>query len=310
MSSPPRRAASLRRATLQGGTSAPATSATSGTRVSRHLGAVVGNRFRIDSLLARGSSSNVSRAVDLTTGETVALKVVAMDNDRNARRRFLREVGAMARLEHPGLVRVLAYGATLEGDAYLAMELAPGKTLRARMAGRKGIAPRDGVRILTPIAAALDAIHDARLVHRDVCPENIVVDDDGEARLVDFGAAYSWHDQGERLTADGALVSSPIYMPPEVAAGLVPSRAWDVYSLAVILFEIIAGAPPFSGYGLEVIEAKMQRPAPALATVRGSLVTLPVELALARALDRKPGARPRTASDLVTEVRAALDAGH
>lgn len=270
---------------------------------------LVASRFRVEALLARGDTSTVARAIDVRTGEPVALKVISMLGDGRARQRFLREVEAMSRVRHPGLVEVKAYGALLDGDAYLATELVTGPTLRDLMKARPPLSPREGAHLLRPVAGALDELHDAGLVHRDVSPDNILVDDRGVGRLVDFGAAYATHDTGKRLTERGTLVGSPVYLAPEAAAGLTPTRAWDVYSLAVVLFEITAGALPFRGVGLDVLAAKLRNPAPALSTVRGSLVTIPVELAIARGLDRRPAGRPRTATDLIDAVEAALGAG-
>ncbi len=206
--------------------------------------------YRIERELGRGGMGVVYEAVDTRTDERRALKVLPPDLARGTRaKRFEREFELMKRLEHPGVARVFDYGADDTG-AWYAMELLPGPTLGDRI---RGGAPLDEVvRHIARIARALDAAHDAGIVHRDVKPENVMLASDGEARLVDFGIARDL-DAAERLTRTHALVGTPLFMAPEQLLGKPVDGRVDTYALGAILYATIAGRPFRQGPNVDAV---------------------------------------------------------
>src|SRR5687768_1818951 len=183
-------------------------------------------------------------------GSHVAIKLV-LGNNAEAAARFLREAKATARVRHPNIVAVSDYGEREDGGAYLVMELLDGQTLAER--AKRGIAQELALDIATQIADALAAAHAAGIVHRDLKPSNVFLVDDAAARsgvrvkLLDFGIAKASTDVA--MTATGALVGTPLYMAPEQCTsrlGEIDHRT-DLYALGVVLYEMLAGRPPFPG---------------------------------------------------------------
>ena len=210
---------------------------------------VINNRYRLENRLGRGGMAEVWLAHDLLLDRDVAIKILFPEHaiDPNFVERFRREAQAVAGLNHPNIVNVYDWGQS--GNTYfMAMEYVQGRTL-AEVVRRQGkINQRGAATVGAAIADALAYAHRNNVVHRDIKPANILVGDDGSIKVVDFGIARALdaaHDSG--LTQDGAVVGTATYFSPEQARGEVPDQRSDIYSLGIVLYELLAGQPPFSG---------------------------------------------------------------
>ena len=267
-------------------------------------------RYTIDRELGRGGMATVWLARDLSHERLVALKVIhpelagAIGIDR-----FVREVRLTARLQHHNIVPVLESGTVNAEDGsrlpWYTMPYIEGESLRSRLR-REGQLPVDAaLRIAQEVAAALHAAHQQGIVHRDIKPENVLLAHGG-TYVVDFGVAKALTGTGEdRLTATGLSIGTPAYMSPEQASALDVDARSDQYSLGCVLYEMLAGEPPFTGPTAQAIIARRYaEPARPLRPVR-STVPIPVESALLRALERSPVDRFESAA----KFAAALTAG-
>ena len=202
--------------------------------------------YRILSLLGRGGMADVYRAEDERLGREVALKAVPPEFARDPERveRFEREVRAAARLSHPNIVTVHEFGQGA-GQHFYTMELMPGGDLKARIREHpEGMPPSEVRAIAAAIARALDYAHKRGYVHRDVKPENILFWEDGTPQLTDFGIARAMGSE-TGITDTGMIIGSPHYMSPEQAQGLEVDGRSDLYSLGVVLYEMLTGRLPF-----------------------------------------------------------------
>ena len=226
-----------------------------------HLG-----HYRIVGLLGRGGMADVYRAEDERLGREVALKAVPPEYTRDPERveRFEREVRAAARLTHPNIVTVYEFGQGA-GQHFYAMTLMSGGDLKARIrAHPEGMPPAEVRAVAAAVARALDYAHQRGLVHRDVKPENILFAEDGTPQLTDFGIARAM-SSGTRMTATGMSIGSPHYMSPEQARGQTVDRRSDLYSLGVVLYEMLTGRVPFDAADtLAVAYAHVNDPVPEL----------------------------------------------
>jgi class 3 adenylate cyclase/ABC-type oligopeptide transport system substrate-binding subunit/streptogramin lyase len=261
--------------------------------------------YRIERLLGEGGTGAVYLAIDESLDRPVALKLLPLElsRDERFRKRFLREARTAAGLEHPGIVPIYAAGEA-DGQLYLAMRHVGGADLR-RILERDGrLEPERAIRILAPVAEALDAAHSQGLVHRDVKPGNILVEEDDRAFLADFGLAKHAATVNS-LSREGAFSGTIDYIAPEqIEGGEVDGRA-DVYALACVLFESLTGRPPFEREtDVAVVFAHLKDPPPALSTLRPEL-PVELDLVLARGMAKDPDDRYRTASELVADARVA-----
>jgi len=268
----------------------------------RLLGPLEGSTFagyRIDSLVGRGGMGVVYRARDLALDRPVALKLIAPElaQDERFRTRFLRESRLAAALDHPHVVPIHEAGEH-EGQLYLAMRFVEGEDLKTRLERESAVAPARAVAVLAEIADALDAAHRRGLVHRDVKPANVLLDEDGHAYLTDFGITKQ---VGDASTGTGGLVGTLDYLAPEqIRGGEVDGRA-DCYALGCVLYECLTGTPPFRRETeAETLWAHMQDPAPPL---RGEPALDPV---LAKALAKDADQRYATCGDFLAAASSAL----
>ena len=257
--------------------------------------------YRILSLLGRGGMADVYRAEDERLGREVALKAVPPEFARDPERieRFQREVRAAAGLDHPGIVTVYEFGQG-EGQHFYTMSLMRGGDLKDRIrAHPEGMSPDEARRVVAAVAQALDYAHRRGFVHRDVKPENILFDEEGRPQLTDFGIARAM-ESGTRMTATGMSIGSPHYMSPEQAQGLQVDGRSDLYSLGVVLYEMLTGRLPFeAGNTLAVAYAHVNNPVPELPVALGEWQPV-----LDRLLAKSPGDRYGSAGELAQVLGA------
>ena len=241
----------------------------------------------------------VYSAWDPVVSRTVAVKAIKSEyltpeTSPEYLGRFRREAQAAGGLNHPAVVRVYDVG-----DGYLVMEHVEGRTLQQLIREKGRIEPEAVLRLLAPVADAVDLAHRAGIVHRDIKPANIMVQPDGRPKLMDFGVAHIPHSV---MTTAGEILGSPTYMSPEQIAGLDVTGRSDVYSLAVVAYEMLTGQPPFQGTTItQVIHRVIHDLAP---PPRRWNADLPVRYddVFARALAKDPAGRFATAGDLVTAL--------
>jgi serine/threonine-protein kinase len=230
------------------GTPVPAEPAAEGDHVRAALEAKLHAQYRIVRLLGRGGMGAVYLARDLALDREVAIKVLKADSSaREVQEQLRREARTAARLSHPNVVPLHAFG-ELEGMPYFVMGYVRGESLAARLRRDGRLPEEDARRILADLADALQHAHRQGVVHRDVKPDNVLLDDDsGRALLTDFGVARALGGS-ETLTAAGKVVGTPSYMSPEQAAGRadIDGRS-DIYSLGVMAYAMLSGRLPFEG---------------------------------------------------------------
>ena len=266
--------------------------------------------FRIDSLIGQGAVGSVYLAEDVQNSKPAALKLLGDELAQNERfrQRFLRESDLAASLDHPHVVRTLAAGEAEDGRLYLAMEYIDGSDLREVLRREGTLDPSRTLDIVGQIADALDAAHEAGLIHRDVKPGNVLVAErDGREHvyICDFGLARHVSSVSS-LTGDRGFVGTIDYVPPEqIAGGAIDGRA-DVYSLGCVLFECLAGARPFERESeLSVVFAHLNEPPPRLSDF-GSDLPRAFDDVFRAALAKSPDERYATCGKLVAAARAAL----
>jgi tetratricopeptide (TPR) repeat protein len=265
------------------------------------------NQYQLERELGQGGMATVYLARDLRHDRLIALKVLRPDLAATlGPERFLREILTAARLEHPHILSVHDSGETA-GLLWYTMPYVQGESLRDRLRREVQLPVEEAVRLTREVAEALDYAHAEGIVHRDVKPENILLSG-GHARVADFGLAKAVSVAGgEQLTGTGLVVGTPAYMSPEQAAGdgELDGRA-DLYSLGCVLYEMLAGEPPFTGPTAQAIIAKrMAAPPPRIRTVRTSIPEA-VDLAVARALSPVPADRFATAAQFVAALERTV----
>jgi serine/threonine-protein kinase len=267
-----------------------------------YLQAELSNTYSLGRELGQGGMARVFLARDVRHDREVAFKVLRADHaDAIGAERFLTEIRVCARLQHPHIVTVLDSGETA-GLLWFTMPFVEGESLRKRLERETRLPVSEAVRIAQEVALALDYAHRHGVVHRDVKPENILLSD-GQALLADFGVGLVSKSDQSRLTVTGATIGTPMYMSPEQASGNpdVDGRS-DIYSLATVLYEMLAGEPPFAGPTAEATLARRftEDPTP-LREIRES-VPDNVEEATAKALARTPADRFATAADFAAAL--------
>ena len=258
--------------------------------------------YRIEAQLGQGGMGRIYRAADAVL-RAVALKVIRPEHaaDETFRRRFQRETSAALAVEHPHVVPVLGAGEH-EGTRYLATAYVDGGALDFRLA-QGPLALEAAVTLCLHVASGLRALHNAGLVHRDVKPANILLDRSGCAYVTDFGLAKT--RDASVLTRPGFAVGSLHYMAPEQARAEEVGPATDVYGLGCVVFECLAGRPPFAGRrGMDVLDAHINEPPP---DPCGGLDGAPDGLswAVLRALAKDPAERPPTTTSYARMVQVA-----
>ena len=226
------------------------------------VGTLLDGRYRVDAQIASGGMSTVYRGLDARLDRPVALKVMdpRYAGDREFLVRFQREARAIARLKDPGLVAIYDQGLDARYP-YLVMELIDGGTLRELLRERGPMPPHAMVAVLRGVLSGLGVAHRAGLVHRDLKPENVLISEDGEVKLVDFGLVRAIADAG--ITSTSVILGTAAYLSPEQVAGRQTGPRSDVYAAGVVAFELLTGKTPFSGdTALAVANQRLDRDVP------------------------------------------------
>jgi serine/threonine protein kinase/ketosteroid isomerase-like protein len=280
---------------------------------SRPGGRMIADKYRLDRLLGRGGMGAVYAGTHVELDRPCAIKLLLSDftSDADALERFRREARAAARLNHPNVADTYDYGVLTDGGAYIVMELVEGQTLREYMDAAGDIPIAEAAEIGRQVANGVDAAHRSGIVHRDLKPSNIILTRDHQeqlqAKVVDFGVAKlkEYSTTGGGLTASGSLIGTPRYMSPEQCSGHTTDGRSDIYSMGVILFEMLAGQPPFDAPSATAIAVKhIQQPPPFLKELRPD-APLELEQFLRQVLDKDPDKRPQSAADFARELSDA-----
>jgi serine/threonine-protein kinase len=273
------------------------------------VGALLDGRYRVESAIATGGMSTVYRGLDIRLDRPVALKVMdaRYAGDHQFITRFQREARAIARLKHPGLVGIYDQG----NDAahpFLVMELVEGGTLRELLVERGPMPPHAVVAVLRPVLGGLAVAHRAGLVHRDIKPENVLISDDGEVKLVDFGLVRASAEAG--ITSTSVILGTAGYLSPEQVLGQPTGPRSDVYAAGVMAFELLTGTTPFTGdNALAVANQRLDRDVPPPSSLIDG-VPPQFDALIARATARDPQDRFADAAemdDALESVAAELE---
>jgi len=278
------------------------------------VGSVFAEQYEIEKFLGAGGVGTVFIARHLTLDRQVALKIFSKRvlQDEAAHRRFLRERQTMASLDHPNIVRALAAGISSDGLAYISQELISGEGLDKLLDRERRLDPVAHVSIFQDIFSALIFAHGKGIIHRDIKPSNIIVNELGQAKLVDFGLAKSLiPDEGKEtnLTQTGLLIGSPAYISPEQAKGSSTDHRTDIYSLAILLYRCLAGKELFSAEtSMEMMYKQLnEKPPPLGSVMSGSLNTVTINKVLLKALQKNPEARYQSVQDFSADFFEAIE---
>ncbi|HSN97508.1 MAG TPA: serine/threonine-protein kinase [Candidatus Nanopelagicales bacterium] len=280
------------------------------------VGKVLNGKFKINSMLATGGMGTIYRGEQLPLGRPVAVKVLipnvtSRQLDPNFHKRFFLEASILAKLQHPNIVTVFDYGRMedAEGERYfMAMEFLEGETLFRRVRRMGRLPPQDAMRIAKQIARGLREAHKQGVVHRDLKPSNIMLcsgeDGDEAVKILDFGLVKVLSDDSEELTQQGAFLGSPRFMSPEqISHGKVDLRT-DMYSLGIILYQMLCGKVPFeSDKSIQILMAHLQQPVPRMKERNPEVeVPEPLEALVMRCLSKDPDGRPSTMDAFVQQL--------
>lgn len=275
------------------------------------IGRTIEGRYRIDSLIGLGGMGSVYRVTRLLIGDEVAMKILHTERvaDPHVGERFRREAQAAARLKHPNAVSIYDFGVTSDGLQYLVMELLEGLSLRQIIKRQGPLSPAVAAEITVQVCAALDEAHQRHIVHRDIKPDNIIINSTISGlrvKVLDFGIAKLRDDVASHLTQTGSVMGTPHYMSPEQCLGEELDSRADIYSMGIVLYEMLCGRVPFnSPVSTAVVVQHVNQPPPSLRTINPG-ISAQVEAVVFHALEKQRDARPPTASALARELIAAV----
>ncbi len=268
------------------------------------IGREIGGRYRLEAPLGEGGMATLWRAVDQQLDREVAVKILRpqYSADPGFAGRFRQEARAAASLSHPNIVSVYDYGTDPDGETqYIVMELVNGQDLAAILRERGRISTDDAVQVAIAVASALEAAHRRGIVHRDVKPGNILITDEGDVKVTDFGIARAVAEAS--MTVTGTTLGSVHYFSPEQARGDEVTGRSDVYALGIVLYEMLTGRRPFEGDSAAGVALKRLTDDPPRPLVAGVPLPPGLEAVLRRALEREPARRFPDAGSFAEALR-------
>jgi beta-lactam-binding protein with PASTA domain len=272
---------------------------------------VLGERYEIGGVLGRGGMAEVHRGRDLRLGREVAVKVLRNDlaRDPSFQVRFRREAQAAASLNHPAIVAVYDTGedrTPMGATPYIVMEYVEGETLRDVLRREGHLSPERAMSLSADICGALDFSHRNGIVHRDVKPGNVMITPQGAVKVMDFGIARAVSDSAATMTSTAAVIGTAQYLSPEQARGEGVDARSDVYSLGCLLYELVTGAPPFTGDSPVAVAYQHVREDPRLPSSINPQVPAELDAILLKAMSKNPANRYQSAADMRNDLLRAL----
>ncbi|MSO34350.1 MAG: Stk1 family PASTA domain-containing Ser/Thr kinase [Candidatus Nanopelagicaceae bacterium] len=275
--------------------------------MSELIGEIIDGRYQLTRVVGSGGMATIYAAIDLRLDRQVAVKVMHshLAQDEQFVSRFIREAKAAASLSHPNIVAVLDQGWNQGGApcVFIVMELIEGATLRDYIIEQGALSAERALSIITPVASALAAAHKLGIVHRDIKPENILVSKEGRIKIADFGLARGAL-LGNTMTAESSVILGSVsYLSPEqVQRGVADARS-DIYSLGIVLFEILTGQKPYQGEDpVQVAIKHVNERVPAPSTIKPGL-SIEIDQLVLSTTDIDPDKRPRDAAILLEKLR-------
>jgi serine/threonine protein kinase/Tol biopolymer transport system component len=272
------------------------------------------SHYRVVEKLGEGAMGVVYLAEDTHLGRHVAIKFLTDDQDHHYRARFLREARAVSMLSHPHIAIIHDYGETPAGQPFIVMEYIKGETL-SELLNKSALTITQAVQIIEAVAEALGAAHAHGIVHRDIKPTNVLVNEDGDVKVVDFGLVKQLHDDEApqfyydantllTRTASNIIVGTPLYLSPEQATGADVDARSDLFAIGALLYECLAGRPAFSGGSVLEIGAQIIHFNPPPPSSMNNRVPLELDRITLKALAKKREARYQSAGELVADLKA------
>jgi eukaryotic-like serine/threonine-protein kinase len=276
------------------------------------LGTLLGGRYRLDAQIGRGGMSTVYRAFDTVLERPVAIKLMHRETaaDSDQLERFRREARSVAQLNHPQIVTVIDAGEESSADQrqpgspYIVLEYVDGETLKDLIRREGPLEISQAIAYAIEIARALGAAHERQIVHRDVKPQNVLIGAEGGAKITDFGIARTLTEEG--LTMDGRVLGTTDYVSPEQALGQPVTGQSDLYSLGVVLYEMLTGEVPFRGESPVAVAMKHVREELPDVQLRRPEVSAATAAALERAVDKDLSRRYPDAASMASELEEVL----
>lgn len=278
------------------------------------IGRTIAAKYRLDAVIGTGGMGAVYRATRLLIGDQVAIKLLHQEHvsEAQASERFRREAQAAARLKHTNAVSIYDFGVTDDGPAYLVMELVEGQSLRRVIKEQGPLTPAAAAEILNQVCAALDEAHRHQIVHRDLKPDNIMVNPKItglQVKVLDFGIAKVRDVAASYLTQSGSVLGTPHYMSPEQCLGEELDNRSDIYSLGVVLYEMLAGVVPFNALNSTAVVVQHVNNPPLPLRGINLNISPAVEAAVLHALAKRREDRPQSARAFAAEFSSAVASG-
>jgi len=268
-------------------------------------GTIIDGRYRVSSRLGSGGMADVYLAQDTLLGRQVALKLLhhRFAEDQEFVERFRREASSAAGLSHPNVVAVFDRG-EWDGTYYIAMEYLPGRSLKAVVREHGALSPQDATDIVVQILLATRFAHKRGIIHRDIKPHNVILDEEGRAKVTDFGIARAGASD---MTLTGSIMGTAQYLSPEQAQGHAVSESSDLYAVGVVLYELLTGRVPFEGESPVTVALKQVSVEPTPPSALNPAVTPALEAVVMRSLAKEPAARFANADEFIAALQQARE---
>ncbi len=268
-------------------------------------GTLVDGRYRVSSRLGSGGMADVYLAHDTLLGREVALKLLhhRFSEDQEFVERFRREASSAAGLSHPNVVAVFDRG-EWDGTYYIAMEYLPGRSLKAVVREHGPLSPGDAIDIVVQILLATRFAHRRGIIHRDIKPHNVILDEEGRAKVTDFGIARAGASD---MTLTGSIMGTAQYLSPEQAQGHAVSESSDLYAVGVVLYELLTGRVPFEGESAVTVALKQVSVEPTPPSLRNPEVGAALDAVVMRSLAKEPAQRFASADEFIAALQQARE---